>query len=585
MGYVFEAVDPKLHRQVALKVMSPDAAAHPQGRTRFLCEARAVAALKHDHVVPIYQVGEEGGVPFLVMPLLAGEGLDRLLEWEGRLPVEQAIRIGKQIAAGLAAAHAARLVHRDIKPANVWLEAPDGRVKLLDFGLAREELGGETPTRLTKTGAVLGTPGYMAPEQVDGKVDARTDLFALGCILYEMTTGQPPFVADGLLGLMAQLARHDPPPASRLNPLVSPELSALIEELLSKQPARRPASAEVVLGRLGALEAPPVLVATPLVLPPALPNWAARPAGRSTLRGWLERVAWFGMVVFFCLAVIAVLLLRRATSRVEELAGAVGTLERQVADAEAVHQKQQDTAVRADPPNDSAAKDEELRNARAALAEEVRNTRDVLALESAAASLSASAEFVARDTAVQAAFAAGKKEGEGPTTALVKANRQIKGLTDGIRKVFPEFKLNDARLENPEEGAKDLHYQLGLLGRTELFRYQDLERVRKEATKNAVSSGIYESNLITEEVRKELKAKADKITNANDIELQRLIRILDKDVETRKAIRDEIQKCQMIARTTDIPELRTSADKLVQWYESLLNQTGKKVRVPPPPEK
>src|SRR5262245_42026123 len=165
MGEVYLAVDAVLGRRVAVKVMRPDIAARPGFRDKFLREARAAAALQHDHVVPIYHVGEDGGVPFIAMPLLQGESLEDRLGREGRLPAAEVARVGREVAEGLAAAHAAGLVHRDVKPANLWLEAPGGRVKVLDFGLARPvEAGG-----LTQSGAVLGTPQYMAPEQGDGR--------------------------------------------------------------------------------------------------------------------------------------------------------------------------------------------------------------------------------------------------------------------------------------------------------------------------------------------------------------------------------------------------------------------------------
>ena len=161
MGAVYLAEDATLGRKVALKVMLPGFAAQDAARARFLREARAVAALKHDHVVTVYQAGEEGGVPFLAMELLAGKSLDEWLRPDRRATPAQVVPIGRQIAEGLAAAHAAGLVHRDIKPANVWLEAPKGRVKLLDFGLARGAGGGDPG--LTGAGDILGTPAYMAP--------------------------------------------------------------------------------------------------------------------------------------------------------------------------------------------------------------------------------------------------------------------------------------------------------------------------------------------------------------------------------------------------------------------------------------
>ena len=143
MGRVYLAEDPLLNRRIALKVLRPDAASRPDAAARFLREARAAAAVQHDHVVPIYQVGEDGGAPFLAMPLLAGESLEARLRREGPLPPAEVIRVGREAAEGLAAAHAAGLVHRDVKPANLWLEAPSGRIKVLDFGLARSLAGAD----------------------------------------------------------------------------------------------------------------------------------------------------------------------------------------------------------------------------------------------------------------------------------------------------------------------------------------------------------------------------------------------------------------------------------------------------------
>src|SRR5262249_53186061 len=159
-GVVLRAEDAALQRCVAIKVMLPEAPALPSARERFLREARAAAQLSHPNVVPVYHVGEEGGVPFLVMPLLEGESLAARLKRERRLPVAEAARIVREAALGLAAAHEKGLVHRDVKPANLWLEGQQATAKVLDFGLARR---GQDPA-LTGSG-VVGTPLYMSPEQ------------------------------------------------------------------------------------------------------------------------------------------------------------------------------------------------------------------------------------------------------------------------------------------------------------------------------------------------------------------------------------------------------------------------------------
>jgi serine/threonine protein kinase len=242
MGVVFQAEDPKLKRKVALKAMRPALAASETARKRFLREAQTAAAIEHDHIVPIFQVGEDRGVPFLTMPFLKGESLDRRLKRDKTLPVAEVLRIGREAAAGLSAAHAAGLVHRDIKLANLWLEGEEGRVKILDFGLARSAADGE---ELTQLGAVLGTPGYMAPEQAAGEeVDSRCDLFSLGCVLYRMCTGRlPSRGADGTPTPPAEL-RDDFPLA----------LSDLVMELIAEQPEERPGSARAVAKSLQRIE-------------------------------------------------------------------------------------------------------------------------------------------------------------------------------------------------------------------------------------------------------------------------------------------------------------------------------------------
>jgi serine/threonine protein kinase/class 3 adenylate cyclase len=286
MGMVFHAEDCHLQRPVALKVMKPGLSASPNSRQRFLREARAAAQFQHDHLVTIYQVGEDREVPFLAMQLLQGRTLEDRLTAEGKLSPAEAVRIGREIASGLAAAHRHGLIHRDVKPANVWLEEGSGRVKILDFGLARTV---ENDAPLTESGLVVGTPAYMAPEQARGRaVDARSDLFSLGCILYRACTGEVPFTGDDAMAIMMALAVVDPPPPRQLNPAVPDELSRLILRLLTKDPAGRPATADEVATALEVLARPTdgphepagdnQVVLLPMSLPPSLP---ARPAAAS----------------------------------------------------------------------------------------------------------------------------------------------------------------------------------------------------------------------------------------------------------------------------------------------------------------
>jgi serine/threonine protein kinase len=286
MGFVYRAEDTQLQRPVALKVLKPHLAEDAEARQRFLREARAAAALKNDHVVTIYQVGEDQGVPYLAMELMEGMGLDQWLKRGARPTLGDVLRIGREIAAGLDAAHRRGLIHRDIKPGNVWLERiadPSGqsatvRVKVLDFGLAR--VAGDD-VRLTQTGAVLGTPSYMSPEQARGEhLDQRSDLFSLGSVLYTLCTGLAPFRGETTLAVLTALAVDTPQPVRDLNPTVPSALAGLISRLLAKAAADRPATAAEVIAELRAIER-----ATPSV------EWVAPDPGASISALPTRRVA------------------------------------------------------------------------------------------------------------------------------------------------------------------------------------------------------------------------------------------------------------------------------------------------------
>jgi serine/threonine protein kinase/TolB-like protein len=248
MGVVFEAEDTQLRRRVALKVLRPHLAANSTARKRFLREARAVAALAHDNVVAVYEVGEACGIPFLAMQHLAGETLEARLRREGALPVAEITRIGRELAQGLSAAHAHGLLHRDVKPANVWLESSmDGRVKLLDFGLAW--VADDDP--LTDHGTVVGTPAYMAPEQARGEpADVRADLFSLGSVLYAMCTGQAPFQGASNFATLEKVRTETPTPIAQLNPAIPTWLIELVTNLHAINPKERCQSAAEVVARL-----------------------------------------------------------------------------------------------------------------------------------------------------------------------------------------------------------------------------------------------------------------------------------------------------------------------------------------------
>jgi formylglycine-generating enzyme required for sulfatase activity len=267
MGVVFQGEDPKLGRKVAIKAMLPHLAGSQSAQQRFLREAKAAAALEHDHIVPIFHVGEDRGAPFIVMPFLKGEPLDRRLQREGKLPVPEILRIGREVARGLAAAHAVGLIHRDIKPANIWLEAPEARVKILDFGLARASQGEQ---HLTQSGAILGTPSYMAPEQAQTQdTDSRADLFSLGVVLYRLCTGVLPFRGHDTMSTLLALATHSPAPPRAGNADIPPELSELVMKLLEKQPARRLGSAQEVIMAIQAIEKRPAAGPTAVAVAPA----------------------------------------------------------------------------------------------------------------------------------------------------------------------------------------------------------------------------------------------------------------------------------------------------------------------------
>ncbi len=285
MGAVYRAMDPALKRQIALKVMLPQFAANELAKRRFLREAEAQAAVEHDHIITIYQVGEDQGVPFIAMPLLKGCTLSEALKKNPKPPLAHVLRIGREMAEGLAAAHEQGLMHRDIKPGNVWLEGKNLRVKILDFGLARAEQDPNADEHLTATGAILGTPHYMSPEQAHGHdVDHRTDLFSLGVVLYQMTTGKLPFTGSSTMAVLTSLATKSPPAPRSLNPQVPERLDRLIQTLLAKDPNERWQTAEDVAEELRQIEDEKgktrevtELKAIPLPSTPSLPSdpWAS----------------------------------------------------------------------------------------------------------------------------------------------------------------------------------------------------------------------------------------------------------------------------------------------------------------------
>ena len=274
MGVVLKAFDPALHRVVAIKVMAPQLAAGAAARQRFTREARAAASVVHEHVVTIHAVDEWKGLPYLVMSYVGGRSLQERLERSGVLGPAEIVRVGMQIAAGLAAAHAQGLVHRDIKPSNILLENGVERVKITDFGLARSA----DDASLTHLGHVIGTPQYMSPEQARGEpMDQRADLFSLGCVMYAMAAGRSPFRAETTLAVLRRVCEDRPRPLRDLNPEVPDWLERDRDEAAGEGAGRTVRVGRGGGGAAGTLPGPPAAAEAE---PAARAAWAAgRPAG------------------------------------------------------------------------------------------------------------------------------------------------------------------------------------------------------------------------------------------------------------------------------------------------------------------
>jgi len=245
MGEVYEADDAKLHRRVALKVLPADMTSGGESLARFRREAQAIAALSHPNIVTIYSVEEADDIHFITMELIEGRTLDERIA-DGGMVLETFFTLAIPMADAVAAAHDRGIVHRDLKPANVMVTADD-RVKILDFGLAKvvepdapDDMTTVTGLALTQAGQVLGTVAYMSPEQAEGRtLDRRTDIFSLGVILYEMSTGRRPFIGDSSLAIMSAIVSGTPAPVADLNPALPPFLGRIIRKSLQKHPERR----------------------------------------------------------------------------------------------------------------------------------------------------------------------------------------------------------------------------------------------------------------------------------------------------------------------------------------------------------
>jgi uncharacterized protein (TIGR03067 family) len=243
MGVVLKAIDPSLDRVVALKVLSPRLANSENARKRFAREAKAAAAVLHPNVIPIHSVSSSSTLPYLVMSYIRGGSLQKRLDQEGALPLVEILRIGSQIAAGLAAAHEQGLIHRDIKPENILLEEGVERVTITDFGLARSV----DDNTITQLGSIAGTPQYMSPEQASGEqLDQQSDLFSLGSLLYALCTGRPPYRDDTSYGVMRKIIDEAPTPIQKLSPETPNWMVSIVDQLMAKKKEDRFASAKEV---------------------------------------------------------------------------------------------------------------------------------------------------------------------------------------------------------------------------------------------------------------------------------------------------------------------------------------------------
>jgi len=262
MGVVLKGFEPALDRYVSIKLLAPHLASSGAARARFFREARAAAAVLHENVVAIHRVSEAKDLPYLVMPYMPGESLQKRLDAQGPMQLNEILRIGMQIAAGLAAAHAQGLVHRDIKPANILLDKGVERVTITDFGLARAA----DDASLTRSGVIAGTPQYMSPEQARGEpLDGCSDLFSLGSVLYTMCVGRPPFRAQTAFGVLHRISESVPTAIRELAPETPSWFCEIIAKLHAKDPRERFQSAGEVGDLLGRWLAH---LQQPMVIPP-----------------------------------------------------------------------------------------------------------------------------------------------------------------------------------------------------------------------------------------------------------------------------------------------------------------------------
>jgi beta-lactam-binding protein with PASTA domain/tRNA A-37 threonylcarbamoyl transferase component Bud32 len=282
MAKVFRGTDKVLGRTVAVKVLAPQYAKDHQFVSRFRREAQAAAALNHPNVVSVYDTGSEDGIHWIVMEFVDGRTLKTVVREEGPVLPERAVEIAQAICLALATAHEKGLVHRDVKPANIMI-TPSGETKVMDFGIARASAGADT---LTQTAAILGTAAYLSPEQAQGKpVDARSDIYAVGCVLYEMLTGHPPFEGDSPVAIAYKHVRETPTQPSRLNGDVPDELDAIVLKAMAKNPDNRYQTTREMAEDLQRLARGQPVTATP-VLPGDATEVISRTGGQTqVMRG------------------------------------------------------------------------------------------------------------------------------------------------------------------------------------------------------------------------------------------------------------------------------------------------------------
>ena len=283
MATVYLATDLKHKRKVAVKVMRPELAA-TLGSERFLREVEIAGQLSHPHILPMHDSGESDGVLYYVMPYIEGETLRERLQRDGALPVEEALKLAREVSEALAYAHRRNIVHRDIKPANILLS--EGHALVADFGIARA-VGEVAVRRLTKTGLAVGTPQYMAPEQATGEkeVDGRADVYATGSVLYEMIAGEPPFTGPSARVILTRSLTEKARPLSSVREGLVPAVDALVTRALAKNPSDRFATADAMVSALDGARLAMTSGSSAAITPPAATEIVSTEAKRLTAAG------------------------------------------------------------------------------------------------------------------------------------------------------------------------------------------------------------------------------------------------------------------------------------------------------------